>query len=269
MSKIPYQFDTPIPSYFRKNGWFKPDKRGLYLKNLIFIQWCFSRCSTVARKEWHDCKELNLEPYEFICGREKCAEETGLTDNEVRHRLNVLQKQGFLKKTTNSATNRYTCYKWVTERFLENDHQLENQQTTNRPPTDHQLNHHNLEYRSKNKEKKTTSSKRKEAAELISFDRSLEGFVNITDHHKQEWQNLFPGVEIERELLKMKSWLLDPTNPRRDGNQKFIKNWLEKAYSNLPKRNILPIEDPKEFIDIDPDLAFLLKERDNESNRSA
>lgn len=151
MSKIPYYFETPVPTYFRKNGWFTPRKDGGHLRMIVFLNWCFSRCNAERRRVFHDHKEIQLEPFEFIFGRRVCSEETGLTEMEIRTIINQLISHPngpILEKTTNSVTNRFTCYKWVTERFSENNNQQNNQPPTNRQPTDN----HKLEERNKNKE---------------------------------------------------------------------------------------------------------------------
>lgn len=130
MSEIPYYFDTPVPSYFRKTGWFKNPKC------LAFVSWAFSRCWKETHEIHHDGKKIILKPYQFIFGRRICSEETGLTEMEVRIQLNHMINEGYLKNATNRKTNRYSIYEWVTEAFCERNNQVNNQQTTNRQPTD-------------------------------------------------------------------------------------------------------------------------------------
>src|SRR6185437_7455034 len=148
MSKIPYMF-TPIPTYFKEKGWFDN------YKTLIFVSWAFSKCSCEPRKIFHDFKEITLEPFEFIAGRLSSSKECRLSENEFRHQLISMEKAGLLKKTPNSITNRFTCYKWVIEVFSENSNQLNNQPTTNRPPTDH----HKLDIRYKKEEEQPSDLK--------------------------------------------------------------------------------------------------------------
>lgn len=130
MSEIPYFFETPIPKYFREMGWFD------FPKTVLFVTWAFYKCSPVARRVLHDGKELNLAPYEFITGRGKTSADCLLTAGSLRNQLKVMQNAGLLQKTTNSVTNRFTCYRWVTERFSKDNNQLNNKQTTNSQPTE-------------------------------------------------------------------------------------------------------------------------------------
>lgn len=129
MSKIPFNFDNPTPSYFRKNGWLKKPN------TCAFVTWCFSRCSSVEREICHDNQKIILKPYQFIFGRMICVEETGLTEREVRVQQNSMEKAGYLKKAPNKTPNRFTIYEWMTEAFNKISDQQNDQQATNKRPT--------------------------------------------------------------------------------------------------------------------------------------
>jgi hypothetical protein len=130
MSDIPYYFETPVPQYFRKNGWFDCEN------TFKFVTWSFSKCSTKFHKVVHDGKELNLAPFEFIAGRNSSGESCFLTPDEFRTQLISMQKAGLLKKSPNSVPNRFTCYTWVTEAFGIINPQLIPLQIPNSSPTD-------------------------------------------------------------------------------------------------------------------------------------
>jgi hypothetical protein len=85
---------------------------------------------------------------------------------------------------------------------------------------------------------KSSKEKKKKNAALpaIEFNRETSQFENISDADMLDWQALFPGIDISRELLLMRQWLLDPSNPKRDGNRTFITNWLKKPVKNDQKR---------------------------------
>lgn len=133
MSKIPFQFDIS-PSYFRKMGWFHPKKNPLHFKTLAFVTWCFSRCHSEKRKIVHNGKEIELDPYEFIFGRNVCSEETGLSDMEIRIQQKNMRNEGFLENVTSKTTNKYSVNRWVTSRFIENDIQQNIQQASSKHP---------------------------------------------------------------------------------------------------------------------------------------
>jgi hypothetical protein len=54
-----------------------------------------------------------------------------------------------------------------------------------------------------------------------------------------EWQDLYPCVDIEQELKKMKGWL--DSNPKRRktsrGIKAFITNWLSRQQDKGPPQN--------------------------------
>jgi hypothetical protein len=131
MSEIPYYFETPVPKYFRESGWFECEH--MYK----FVTWAFSKCQSIPHKIVIQGKEITLQPFEFISGRLSSPKECFLTENILRNQQFKLQKAGLLKKTTNSLTNHYSCYIWVTERFCKINNQQNNQRATNRQPTDH------------------------------------------------------------------------------------------------------------------------------------
>lgn len=118
-----------------------------------------------------------------------------------------------------------------------------------------------LPYREK-KKKKTR------ARESIEFDYEQNSFVNIEDPDIADWQTLYPGVDVKRELAKMRQWLLDPANPARDGNRTFITNWLEKAYKDAkkaPKKMDLPTSDVSPGLPYDPSIAYGILHEEGEA----
>jgi hypothetical protein len=122
MSNIPYQF-IPIPRYFYDNGLFKDSNC------LIFVTWAFSRCNSFKRKIYHNHQDVELEPFEFIFGRDMCAQETGLSHREIRTQLDKMVDNGLLGKTTSRSTQKFSVFRWHVEamhtptRFVRGDQQ--------------------------------------------------------------------------------------------------------------------------------------------------
>jgi hypothetical protein len=76
-------------------------------------------------------------------------------------------------------------------------------------------------------------------AELIRFPLpGDQGDIVVQDTHLKDWQAAFPGVDIQGQLAKMRTWLL--ANPKRRktraGIGSFIVKWLEKAQNQGPGR---------------------------------
>lgn len=131
MAEIPYFFETPIPKYFRENGWYTSQN------SVLFLVWAFSKCSLEKRTIVHDSKEITIQPFEFITGRGKSSADSLLTPDAFRHQLKLFLNAGLLKNTPNSTPNRFTCYRWMTERFCKTNPQLKHQLSANCTPTEH------------------------------------------------------------------------------------------------------------------------------------
>lgn len=78
--------------------------------------------------------------------------------------------------------------------------------------------------------------KKREILSGIEFDHESQQFINISEDDKSEWLKLYPGVDIDRELIRMRQWLIDPKNPERDGHRTFITRWLDKAFEDAKKK---------------------------------
>jgi len=129
MSEIPYFFNAPVPKYFRETGWFNSEHMFKY------VHWAFSRCSTQSQIVILAGREVRLAPYEFVSGRLSSSKECFLSENVFRNQQKTMLDAGLLKKSTNSLTNQYSCYIWVTDRFIKKNNQQNNQQITNDQPT--------------------------------------------------------------------------------------------------------------------------------------
>lgn len=110
MSDIPFRF-CPIPRFFRENGYLKN------AKTCSFLLYCFDKCSQNPRDIIIMGLQMRLEPYEFIFGRIACSEETSLTEDEIRTQQKRLIKDGLLVKINSPCEQRFSVYRWVTDRF--------------------------------------------------------------------------------------------------------------------------------------------------------
>lgn len=197
--QIPFYFD-PIPTFFRNKGFFKPKKNMSHLIDYFLIGLFISRCRRKPHSEYFDGKLFHLEAFEFVCGREKVSQETGIPENVIRHRLETWQNQGLLKKSANSIPNRITFYIWSTEVFSEHNHQLNHQQTTNSPPTEAPL--------TKSKKKKSKEEREYESSSLKAVDittpaNGSSSFfydclkeVDIEEVYKQDLTKEFPEIKV-------------------------------------------------------------------------
>jgi hypothetical protein len=89
----------------------------------------------------------------------------------------------------------------------------------------------------------------------VRFDRKTKEFVGLTDAVKEELRTTYYHTDVEKELTRMKAWLLGPKGKRHVGTMGFILNWLNNS-SPTPMRTA-------QFFDIvqsDSPLSVVLNE---------
>jgi len=68
------------------------------------------------------------------------------------------------------------------------------------------------------------------------------GFQNVTDSHLTRWRDTFPAVDIDHQLKKMNSWLIDnPTKAHKSNWSAFMNRWLSREQDrggSLPSNKV-------------------------------
>lgn len=95
---------------------------------------------------------------------------------------------------------------------------------------------------------RTTPSPR-QVVPIISFSFDAQNFENITEQDVKTWSQLYPSVDVKRELLEMIEWI--KSNPSKAKSKKlwrkFIMGWLQRqneklvnqlAYQNLKEKQV-------------------------------
>lgn len=232
MSEIPYYFETPIPRYFRENGWFECEHM------FKLVHWAFARCQNVAHTEIKFGREIHLAAYEFIAGRLSSPIECFLSENVFRNQLLKLEKAGLLKKTTNSLTNKYTCYVWVTDRFQGNNNQQNNQQATNRQPTDNHKERIKKDISNdiSNKEEAQPAEQPRPKDPLLFNFQKME-FEGITEKDLADWKLIYPHLDLKIETLKAAQWLRNnPSKSKKSQWRKYLTGWFGRANETLENK---------------------------------
>lgn len=143
----------------------------------MWILWTYCLMKANHKKDHKQVvgfQEIVLQPGQFIFGRKKAAEETGLSERNVRTCLLFLKKY---KNLTIKATNKFSIVSIINwDTYQKNDcatdQQSDQQVTSNRPASDQQV--------TTNKNKRTKEQKKKE--EL--FARFWEMYGNKVDRKK-------------------------------------------------------------------------------------
>jgi len=63
----------------------------------------------------------------------------------------------------------------------------------------------------------------------INFNYNTGKFEGMTDEYKNQLDDTYPGIDIEKEITKMEDWLQDNPSKRRQGKRTFISKWLSKV----------------------------------------
>ena len=191
---------------------------------------------------------IEVKRGELVTGRKKLARLLDMSEMQIRRYLDKLQKSGEITiKTTNKYSVitivKYSDYQGATEK----SNQQNNQQITNKQPTN---NHYKRKIES-NKEKNINntnvllalSSEENRAVAKIPLN------INNTYHYVfpediEHYKELYPAVDIEQEIRSMVGWCeANPNNRKtKSGVKRFIANWLNKsqnrtrAYSTIGKK---------------------------------
>ena len=68
------------------------------------------------------------------------------------------------------------------------------------------------------------------------------GWQNVTDSHLVRWRGAFPAVDIDHQLKKMNSWLIDnPKKAHKSNWSAFMNRWLSREQDrggNLPSNKV-------------------------------
>jgi hypothetical protein len=124
-------------------GWIKLYRQLItngWLKNhnvCIFWIYCLLKATKDPTKVITGFQEVNLEPGQFIFGRRKASEETGLSERETRTCLDFLKKAENLTIKTTNKFSIISIVNWepYQKTKTENDQQNDQQTTNSRPHT--------------------------------------------------------------------------------------------------------------------------------------
>ncbi len=66
----------------------------------------------------------------------------------------------------------------------------------------------------------------------ISFDIKTLSFQNLD---VKKYKTRYPGLNVDKEFLKMRYWIIDNPRNRPQKYERFITNWLNSAYDKVEK----------------------------------
>jgi len=231
-NKIPYQFCAIPYEFFRKE--FIEDPPMMTLIFFIFKRIRFTPHSIrIKSNGWH---EVSLQCFEFIFGRHACSQETGLTERQIRTRLERLIVLGYLTRQTTSSstssstsscsqlsTSSFSVYRLATEAFGKKN--VQQFKGVNDQQFDQQFDHKQdvLENQDISVFKKETNKEK----DVHKFDTPLppEGGVVVP-------LSLFQGEkkkeQASHEDILIIEAVLDDTLGITNASTKTLRIWIEK-----------------------------------------
>jgi len=206
---------------------------------------------------------VNLEPGQVVTGRQAIAKECKLSEQNVRTALKLLEN---LEILTIKPTNKYSVIsfvKWDTYQQEQPASQPTNQPASNQqvtssqPAANHKQEQKNI--RTKEQEKTYSSAPKNGAPQatllpvadaLISLPLNDGSEFGVTQADIDEWQGLYPAINVLQELRNMRGWFLgNPTKHKtRRGIGRFVHSWLSKAQDKAgrPEQRRLSFQEERE-----------------------
>lgn len=204
-------------------GWYKEiNTKVLFIHMLIKANWKDEkfRGTTVPRGS-------------FVSSISKLAEETGLTNDEVRTAISHLLKTN---EITKQSTNKFTVFTVVNYSLYQNNPEQEQSQDTGNAQTIPKPFPIIKEYKKGIREESNSticpepenSAPNPSGIQLILNDKT---FYDVPMDKLALWREAYPAVDLEHELQKMRAWLdANPTKRKtRRGIERFINNWLTRT----------------------------------------
>lgn len=135
------------------------------------------------KKTIYGFQEIELEPGQFIFGRKKAAEDTGLTERSIRTCLKLLEKSGNVTIETTNKFSIITVVNWglYQDNQLENDQQNDQQVTSKRPTSDQQVTTNKNNKNVRKKEKNIYTAQAREILESLNF-KTGKKFKPVPSH---------------------------------------------------------------------------------------
>lgn len=212
-------------------------------------QWEWYKDANTARLFFHlvikaQYKDTRWQGYDIprgcvVTSFKRLEEELGLSTQNLRTAIKHLIKSENIENLTYEITNikkaNFTIYKVNNYDSFQGGNEQDNKQLTNGQQTPNkQLTTYKKDKKERNKEIKNiyiapTSNEAEPVIIEIPTNRNGE-YYPVTQKMMDEWQELYPNVNVPQELKNMKGWsMANPTKRKTvKGMPRFINSWLSR-----------------------------------------
>jgi hypothetical protein len=203
-----------------------------------FWSWCLLRASHKPVKHLVGLRVIDLKPGEFIFGRRKASEELKLSEKKTRTCLKVLEN---MQKVAIKRTNKFSIISIVNWDTYQGDESEKGQQNGQQRASKGPTGGHKQECL-KNVEEDIArscngSSKQPTGEPILSISLiSRDGEFPIFQKDIEQWEGVYPGVDVLAELKKCQLWNHDNPSRRKTtkGIRRHISAWLDKVQNKGP-----------------------------------
>ncbi len=167
---------------------------GGYVKNhglCAFMVWCLLKANHEENYETvAGLQRIKLQPGDFVFGRIKAAEETGLSEQAIRTIIAFLKKIKFL---TIKSTNKYSIISIINWPLYQAVYEVN--QPANQPTTNQQL--------TTNKNNRTKEKNNMSESDFSNFDVFYKFYPKHEGRQKalEAWNKLRPNQELQQTIM--------------------------------------------------------------------
>lgn len=180
---------------------------------------------------WSEIQSLGCSEKGCFASNEYLANFMGVKERRLQEMLAHLKERGLVTQSSFDGRTRFLkaeLPKSVHLTGAENPHGRGAEKCT--PPVQKSAPSLYIENIEENKEKSIAqNAPRSRAAPSISFSSQSQSFEGIEAKDTQSWKDAYPLVDVQRELVRMKEWILsNPSRSKKTLWRKFITGWLQK-----------------------------------------
>jgi hypothetical protein len=197
-------------------GWVKIHRQikdKAYYKDSEFVHlWIhLILCANHCNGEYLNGYEIiKLKKGQFITGRKKLSQETGISESKIERILKVFESEQQIEQQTNSRSRLISILSW--DKYQESEQQTDSKRTA----SGQQVNTNNNDNNYNNDELLYSAKNLPSEFDFLEYAKSIEIYKPTLDYSIK---------------TKYQSWL---SNGWKDGNGKQIKNWKNTLRSTMP-----------------------------------
>lgn len=182
----------------------------------------------LLRANWKEGRFMGVEipRGSLATSRFNLSQETGLSERNIRTALEHLEKTGEV------TSKKYSKFTVITVKNYDKYQAADQQSTSDRPATDQRSTTIEEGKKKKNKNNNISSAPSDQRSSCAgSFLLNDGTLYEITENDVENFQQLYPGIDVRQEIRNITGWCLsNPKNRKtRAGAKRFLNGWLSRS----------------------------------------